>query len=217
MRYRQTVILGTRSPGKLREIKELLNDLPLHLISLGQVGEIPEAAEDGETFAANARKKALHYARATGQWCLGDDSGLVVDALNGAPGVRSARYAGNRCAPNSDRETITEANNARLLEELKNVPDEKRTARFICHLVLADPQSVLIETSGTVEGRIAHHPRGTSGFGYDPLFVIPELRRTAAELTPEEKNRISHRGKAVRRLKTLLEDLLRKQDGQIKT
>jgi len=160
--------------------------------------------EDGASFADNARIKARSYACATGQWCLADDSGLVVDALGGAPGVRSARYAAQEVPAGAGRSIVDAANTARLLRELRGVPTRERTARFICHLALADSQGVLLEAPGSVEGLIADGPRGRNGFGYDPVFFIPDLGRTAAELSPDEKNAISHRGTAVRRFAELL-------------
>jgi len=182
----------------------VLSELGVQIASLDEVSDVAEPAETGETFAQNARDKALYYARATGRWCLADDSGLEVDALDGAPGVHSARFSRRTVGPDADRNTIDRANNARLLAALQDVPDDRRTARFICHLALADPQSVLIEASGTVEGQIASSPAGDNGFGYDPLFYLPDLGCTAAQLPPETKNRISHRGKAVRRFAELL-------------
>lgn len=192
------LVLATRNPGKLREIRDVLGGLSISAVDLAGWEHLAEPVEDGETFAANARLKALYYARAAGRWCLADDSGLAVDALGGAPGVRSARYAADACPPDAAQSQIDRANNAKLLERLHGVPDEQRTARFVCHLALADPNGLLVEASGTVEGRIGHQPRGSNGFGYDPLFFVPDLGCTTAELPPEEKNRISHRGKAVR-------------------
>jgi len=182
-------------------------------------GGVAEPEETGETFAQNARDKALYYARATGRWCLADDSGLEVDALNGAPGVRSARYSGQAAGPDPDRKSVDRANNSKLLAALEGVRDAERTARFVCHLALADPQKVLIEAHGTVEGLIASKPAGDNGFGYDPLFYLPDHGCTAAQLPPQAKNRISHRGKAVRRFAELLREYLvtqvrlRKPDG----
>ena len=204
----RSIVLATRNPGKLREIRQVLSDLPVEVTSLAVHERIPQPAETGRTFAENARQKALYYARATGQWCLADDSGLEVDALNGAPGVRSARYAAEAVDAGADRKTIDAANNARLLADLDPVDDDKRTARFVCHLALADPEGILLEACGTVEGRIARQPRGSNGFGYDPLFLLPKLGRTAAELSPEQKNAISHRGQAVRELARALAGLL---------
>ncbi len=202
----RSIVLGTRNAGKLREIREVLSDLPFEVICLDALGQIEEPAECGSTFASNARQKALYYARATNCWCLADDSGLVVDALGGEPGVRSARYAADECPPGASREVIDSANNAKLLAGLEGVRDSERTARFICHLALADAQGILIETSDKIEGLIAHEPRGNNGFGYDPLFIANETGCTTAELAPERKNEISHRGKALRHFATLLGD-----------
>ncbi len=202
------IVLATRNPGKLREIQQVLGSLAVRVEGLAGATDVAEPAEEGMTFAENARAKSLYYARATGLCCLADDSGLVVDALGGAPGVRSARYAADRCPPGADRPEVEAANNAKLLAELQGIPDACRTARFECHVALADPQRILIETTGTVEGWIAREPRGTDGFGYDPLFYLPDLGRTMAELSPEAKNGISHRGQAVRRFAALLGDLL---------
>jgi XTP/dITP diphosphohydrolase len=210
----RTLVLGTRNPGKLREITQVLGDLPVRVVGLDEFPAMPEPVEDGATFAENARNKALHYARATRHWCLADDSGLEVDALNGAPGVRSARYAADHCPTGADRLTIDQANNAKLLSALEGVGDERRTARFVCHLALADPEHVFIETFDTVEGRIGYEPRGSNGFGYDPLFFIPEAGCTTAELPEEEKNRISHRGKAVRHFAGLLKTFLRQEQHE---
>ena len=203
-----SIVLATRNPGKVREIRQALADLPIEILDLASSGTIPEPAEDGATFADNARTKALYYARATGKWALAEDSGLAVDALDGAPGVRSARYASGDCAPEADRSAIDLANNARLLGALEGVPDAQRTARFVCHLVLADAESVLIETFDTLEGQIARSPTGENGFGYDPIFYVPAHGRTTAQLSTEQKNRISHRGKAVRHFAGLLRTFL---------
>ncbi|MFW6132391.1 MAG: RdgB/HAM1 family non-canonical purine NTP pyrophosphatase [Planctomycetota bacterium] len=192
------IVVATRNPGKLCEIRAVLAPLVPRIDGLEAFGDLPEPHETGETFAENARLKALGYACATGRWCLADDSGLEVDALDGAPGVRSARYAADRVAACAARARIDEANNRRLLEELADVPDERRTARFVCQLALASPQRVLLDARGTIEGRIAHRPAGDNGFGYDPLFYVPHLGCTTAQLPPDEKNRISHRGRAVR-------------------
>jgi len=163
------------------------------------------------TFAENARAKALYYAQATGKWALAEDSGLAVDALGGAPGVRSARYAADECPPGADRSTIDRANNARLLAELEGVPWAQRTARFVCHVALADAEKVLIETFDTLEGLIATAPAGENGFGYDPVFYVPALGQTTAQLSTEQKNQISHRGKAMRHFAGLLGSFLSQQ------
>ncbi len=208
----RTLVLASGNPGKLREIAQTLGDLPLKVVGLGELDSIDEPVEDGQTFADNARLKALYYARATGHWCLADDSGLAVDALEGRPGVHSARYAADQCPPGADRSVLTEANNATLLRELADVPPEQRTARFVCHLALADADSVLLEATGTVEGAIAYSPRGDNGFGYDPLFLVGDTGVTAAELTSERKNAVSHRGKAVRQFAAKLAELLARRE-----
>lgn len=169
---------------------------------------IDEPDENGQTFADNARLKALYYAEATGLCCLADDSGLVVDALNGQPGVHSARYAAERFGPDADRPQRDAANTAKLLEALQNVPDQARTARFVCHVALAHAGHVLVETTGTIEGVIARAPAGDNGFGYDPVFLVPRLGRTVAELPAELKNELSHRGQAVRQFAAGLAALL---------
>lgn len=204
------LILATRNPGKLREIRQVLSDLPLTVQGLEDFPSLPEPDETGSTFADNARLKALYYADATGQWCLADDSGLVVDALGGKPGVHSARYAADRCPPGSPRAVLDAANNRQLLEELAAVPDERRTARFVCHLAMARPGRVLIETDGVIEGRLIHEPRGQNGFGYDPLFFYPPLGGTTAQLPEDQKNEVSHRGQALRRFAAMLGEFLQR-------
>lgn len=186
------LVLATRNPGKLREMQAILAPLGFDLRSVAGFPAVPEIEETGETFEANARLKALAVARATGEWALADDSGIEVDALGGRPGVRSARYAGE---PGSDA-----ANNQKLLEELKGTPPVQRTARYRAVIAVADPARILCTAEGACEGRIQDEPRGTGGFGYDPHFLLPELGLTMAELPAEEKNRISHRGKALRAL-----------------
>ena len=202
------IVLATRNRGKLREIRQVLGDLSVEMVSLEDFPEIPDPEETGSTFAENARIKALGYAKATRKWALAEDSGLVVDALDGAPGVRSARYATDRVAPDATREQIDLTNNTKLLEQLEGVPDEQRSGRFVCHLALADPERILLEATGAIEGRIGHEPRGENGFGYDPVFISNQTGCTTAELSPEQKNAISHRGRAVRQFATLLREFL---------
>jgi len=199
------LIAATSNPHKLEEIRAVLTPAVLAsrlgagaVRSLAQAGAggLPEPDENADTFAGNAAIKAIYYARATGALCLADDSGLIVDALGGAPGVRSARYAG---ADGSRRERDA-ANNAKLLREMLDTPDAARTARFVCAICVADPTGAVVATSeGAFEGVIGRAPRGANGFGYDPLLVLPD-GRTSAELTPEEKNTRSHRGRALRAL-----------------
>jgi len=192
-------------------MRQVLADLPISLAGLDSLGTIDEPEETGTTFAENACQKALYYARATNQWCLADDSGLVVDALNGKPGVNSARYAAERFPPDAGRPQRDAANTEKLLEALESIPDDARNARFVCHLALAEPGKVLLQTTGTVDGVITRHPRGSNGFGYDPVFFVPRLEATVAEMPAELKNELSHRGKAVRQFADLLGQLLQRQ------
>jgi len=203
----QTILVATTNPGKVRELRALLGD-QVEWKSLADFPGVAEVTEDGTTFAENARRKALGYAQATGLWTLADDSGLVVDALGGAPGVNSARFAGDD-RNGVDRKTIDRRNWEKLLSLMEGIPTEERTARFVCCLCLAGPEQVLLETAGTVEGLITTEPAGTGGFGYDPVFFVPQLGRTVAQIGDEEKNAISHRGNAMRKLKPLLGELLR--------
>lgn len=209
---RPAIVLATRNRGKVREIRQMLAGLDLRIAALDEFAQVPEPPETGQTFAENACQKAHYYARATGQWCLADDSGLMVDALDGRPGVHSARYAAADCPPDSPRSVTDAANNRRLLAELADVDDLRRTARFVCCLALSDGQRIRIQTFDTVEGRIGYEPRGENGFGYDPLFVVEGNGQTAAELPAEEKNAISHRGKALRHLARLLEKMAGSRD-----
>lgn len=190
------IVVGTRNRGKVAEIAAALAALPVEVVSMDEYPDVPEAEENGDTFAANAVMKATHYALHTGRPCLADDSGLEVDALGGAPGVYSARYAG---PGGSDA-----ACNAKLLGALAGVPAEGRTARFRCVLAYVDPDGTLLTAEGTCEGMIIDAPRGTGGFGYDPLFLYPGAGKTLAEMTLAEKNAVSHRGQAVRNMATIL-------------
>ncbi len=196
------LLFASSNPHKVREVGAIMRGLGIDVIGLDAIGHSgPEPVEDAETFADNARIKAVHYAKVSGRWCLADDSGLAVDALGGKPGVRSARYAGI----GETRSEQDEANNALLLRELEGVASPDRTARFVCAMCLADPSgAVAAETIGTFEGVITMAPRGDNGFGYDPLFELPELGCTSAELPPEKKNALSHRGDAARRMAVLL-------------
>ena len=186
------ILLATRNEGKLREIQAILGDLPIAWRTLTAFPHIPDAVEDGATFAANAARKAIHYSQHSGLWALADDSGLEVDALGGEPGVHSARYAGDLA---NDA-----ANNAKLIDALRGIPDSQRTARFQCALALASGATIIAQAEGTVEGLIIDHPRGTNGFGYDPHFLVPSLSVTTAELPREVKNARSHRGQALQRI-----------------
>ena len=205
----QKILVATTNPGKMKELSTLLGDVSTDIdwVSLKQYPDLPEVVEDGDTFLANARKKALGYARATGLWTIADDSGLVVDALGGEPGVYSARYAADEC-DSTDRHVIDVANYQKVLRQVKDVPENERSARFMCRICLASPDAVLLEATGSVEGVIIDEPAGDGGFGYDPIFYIPSAGKTAAQLDSEEKNRISHRGNAIADLKPKLKALL---------
>ncbi len=195
------LVIGSRNRKKRQEIVEILGDLGVDLRDLTNWPDAPEVVEDGVTFVDNARKKAVELARHLGQWVLGEDSGLVVPSLNGRPGVYSARYAG--------KQGDDAANNARLLAELAPLPDDRRAAHYVCTAALADPGG---EVRAVVEGRchgvILRQPRGDGGFGYDPLFLIPEYHRTFGELSPRVKHAISHRARALAQLRPLLRSLL---------
>ena len=187
---------------------QILSALDIKVESLAAYPSVPAPEENGITFRENARTKALYYADKTEQWCLADDSGLVVDAIGGQPGVYSARFASDRCSDPNNKDEMNKANNEKLLELLVDVPDEQRTGRFVCCLALAKPGEILIETTGIMEGLIAKEESGVNGFGYDPLFFVPEFNCTCAELQAEEKNRISHRGKALVQLVERLRGIL---------
>lgn len=188
----KTIVIATRNPGKAKEFAALFAKEGYQTKTLLDYPNLPDVEETGTTFEENARLKAETIAQILQQPVLADDSGLVVDALNGMPGIFSARFAGER---KSDA-----ANNAKLLHELTDVPDEKRTAHFHCTLVFAAPQKESLVVEADWNGRIGRIPQGDNGFGYDPLFIVPEYRKTSAELTSEEKNQISHRGMAVKKL-----------------
>jgi len=191
------LLVATRNAGKLREVRGRVGGL--EVLSLDDVPPMPEVEATAETLAGNARLKALGAARASGLWTVADDSGLFVEALGGAPGVRSARYA-----PGTDANRVR-----KLLVELEPVPDGRRDAAFRCVLVLASPSGEVRVARGECRGEILRAPRGQGGFGYDPVFLIPELGRTMAELTLEEKSRISHRGRALEELAPYLASLER--------
>lgn len=184
--------LASANPGKLREFREAARVRGVEVAPLPHIERLPPCVEDGESFEANARKKALYYAPWADGLVFADDSGICVDALGGRPGVHSARFAG---ASATDDE-----NNRKLLEELRNVPASRRTAHYVCVIALAKGSQVLTLTEGRVDGILLQSPRGQGGFGYDPLFYYPPLGRTFAELTPDEKFSVSHRGEAFRKL-----------------
>ena len=195
----RTILIATTNPGKLRDFAGAAAPHGVEIAGIPNFASLPTVVEDGFTFEENARKKAEQYSRSVpGEIVVADDSGLEVDALNGAPGVHSARYAADQ--PHlADENTDDEANNARLLRELRRVPPDKRTARFVCVLAAARDGKTVATFRGTAEGVILDSPRGTNGFGYDPLFYFPQIQKSFAELTPEEKARYSHRGAAFQR------------------
>jgi XTP/dITP diphosphohydrolase len=198
----RALVLATRNQDKVAEILHLLEGQAIEVSSLADHPEVPEVVEDGATFLENARKKAHAVVLATGMWALADDSGLVVAALGGEPGVRSARYAG--------RQGDYAANNRKLLAAMADVPDALRQAAFVCAIVLADPAGREWYAEGRCEGRITCELRGAGGFGFDPLFFVPSEGVTMAELSMERKNAISHRGQALRRMREILVEILEK-------
>ena len=200
-----TLVMATRNPGKVRELQELLQDTGVNLLSLADFPEIPEIPEEGATFAENAATKARAVARLTGLPALTDDSGLAVDALSGAPGVFSARDAQDLTAPRPPGDAD---NWRKLLGEMQGVPWEKRSARFVCAIVLALPDGRLFTAHGECEGVIALSPQGDHGFGYDPVFWVPEHAATMAQLGPSVKNQISHRARALAACRDLLISVL---------
>ena len=186
---RMKLVIATRNKHKLEEIREIFNVSGLKIVSALDYPDVPDVVEDGTTFEANAMKKAVSLAKATGLWALADDSGLEVDALNGAPGIYSARYAG---------ESVSyPANNRKLLKELEKMPN--RRARFRCVIALSSPEGKARTVDGRCEGVIAHEERGKQGFGYDPLFIPDGFSKTFAEMDADSKNAISHRGRALQR------------------
>lgn len=193
------LLLATRNPGKLRELRALLADLPLECLSLADVGVATDIPETGASLKENAILKARGYAELSGLTTLADDSGLEVDALGGEPGVHSSRWAGPGA---TDADRIR-----KLLERLRGVPPQRRQARFRAVAAIATPDGRLYTTEGTLEGVIADRPRGSGGFGYDPVFLVPDLGKTVAELDPETKNRISHRARAILAARPILEQL----------
>jgi XTP/dITP diphosphohydrolase len=197
MDKKDTIVLATHNAGKIREIEQILQPLGYSCVSVKDVlRDEQEPEETGSTFAENALIKATYYMKRTHMPCLADDSGIVVDALQGRPGVYSARYAGEDC--NDER------NNEKLIRELAHVPYEQRTSHYACVLVLVWPDGSALTAEGTCEGIIRDTYAGTGGFGYDPLFYLPELGKTMAEVSMAEKNALSHRGKALRKLAGML-------------
>ena len=194
------IVFATGNQGKLREVKKILADLNVDIVSMKEEGIQIDVDENGTTFAENAQIKATAIGAHTDAIVLADDSGLVIDALNGEPGIYSARYLGE--------DTSYRIKNQNLIDRLEGVPDEKRTAHFVCAIAAALPDGTVLHTEGTIEGIIGYEERGENGFGYDPIFYVPKLGKTTAELTDDEKNAISHRGSAVEKMKVLLREYI---------
>lgn len=195
------IVIATQNQGKVKEIAAAFADLPIEVVSLEKWNGLPAAVENGATFTENALIKARHYATWTKMACLADDSGLEVDALGGAPGVYSARFAGEQATD--------EDNNLKLLGAMAGVVKLRRTARFRCVIAYVDPDGVELLADGVSEGEILTEPTGNGGFGYDPLFFLPKLGKSMAELTLNEKNSISHRGKALKVMQGNLAGILK--------
>ncbi|TDT58420.1 XTP/dITP diphosphatase [Fonticella tunisiensis] len=200
MRKNSRIIIASNNKHKVDEIKAILREFPFEILSLKEAGIDIEVDEDGKTFEENALKKAVEVMKVSGEMALADDSGLEVYALDGEPGVYSARFAGEH---GNDKK-----NNKKLLNLLKNVPDEERGARFVSIIALVSPDGEQIIGRGYIEGKIGYEEKGKNGFGYDPLFIVPELNKTFGELTSEEKNLISHRSRALADLKSKLKKIL---------
>ena len=198
---RQRIIFATGNQHKMAEIRQILGDLPVEILSMKEAGISVDIVEDGTTFEENAWIKAQAVAACCDDIVLADDSGLEIDYLNKEPGIYSARYAGE--------DTSYEIKNQMLLNRLQGVPREKRTARFVCAIAAAVPGQEPIVVRGTIEGYIGDRPAGENGFGYDPIFYVPDLDCSTAELSPEEKNARSHRGNALRMMRERLADVLR--------
>lgn len=194
------IVFATGNAGKMKEIREILADTGWEVLSMKEMGIDIPIEENGATFEANALIKAKAVSEVCGEIVLADDSGLEIDYLNKEPGIYSARYMGE--------DTSYRIKNANLIERLSGVPDEERTARFVCAIAAAFPDGETITTYGEVEGRIGYEEKGENGFGYDPIFYLPERGRSTAELSNDEKNEISHRGKALRKMKEELKKKL---------
>lgn len=194
------ILFATGNAGKMKEIRMILSDLPLPVVSMKEAGVTAQIEENGSTFEENAVIKARAVMELTGEIALADDSGLEIDYLDGAPGIYSARFMGE--------DTSYDIKNTALIEKLEGVPEEQRTARFVCVIACALPDGRILTSRGAMEGVIAHEIRGENGFGYDPIFYLPEYGLTSAEISPEQKNELSHRGKALRAMKEQLAGIL---------
>ncbi len=198
-----TLVVATRNKKKLLEIKEILKGIDLTLLSLDAYKNSPQVIENGKTFKENAVKKAVKLARFTGEFCLGEDSGLCVDALDGAPGIYSARFSGR------DKSDIK--NNLKLLKVLKDLPLSKRKAHYVCAVALADKNGLVGVAEGRCNGLIAFEPKGSAGFGYDPVFYIPKYKKTFAQLGEKIKHKMSHRYHALKKAKRIIQKYIVKQ------
>lgn len=194
------MVVATRNKGKIREIRDALKGLGLQVYSLSDFPDVPEIKEDGKSFAENALKKARFYSKYFGKLTIADDSGLEVDALKGLPGIYSARYAGEGAS--------TQENNQKLLREMNGIPISKRGARFKCVISVVSQDGKEAVAEGSCKGTIGFEEKGKKGFGYDPLFILPKYGKTMAELSLEEKNEISHRGKALRKVRKIIQSFL---------
>ena len=190
------VIFATSNEGKMKEVRAILEDLGMEVLSMKEAGIHVDVVEDGATFEENAVIKATEIQKVCGEIVLADDSGLEIDYLNKEPGIYSARYMGE--------DTSYRIKNQNLIDRLEGVEDEKRTARFVCAIAAAFPDGTVEVTRGTIEGRIGYEESGENGFGYDPIFYVPEYGCTTAQLSPEQKNEVSHRGKALRKMKEIM-------------
>jgi len=197
------IIFATGNAGKMREVRQILGDLNCEILSMKEAGADPEIVEDGQSFAENAEIKARAVWAETGDIVLADDSGLVVDYIGGEPGIYSARDMGE--------DTSYEVKNRNIIERLDGAVGQERAARFVCDIAAVLPDGSVLHTEATMEGLIADEPAGSGGFGYDPILLIPEYGVTSAELTMEQKNRISHRGKALEAMKTVLRAALEEE------
>ena len=201
-----SIVLASRNRKKSSEITKLLSPHGINVLSIADFPNVPETEEDGETFAENAAKKASETAKFLSQWAIGEDSGLMVDALQGAPGIYSARFSGENATDDE--------NNRKLLAELQNVPEEKRQAQYVCNVAVADASgNIRLQTEARCRGRISTAAFGTNGFGYDPYFLITEYHRTFGELSPAVKSHLSHRARAFGRLIPKLVQILKENSG----
>ena len=198
---RKRIIFATGNEGKMKEVRMILTDMGVSVVSMKEAGVRADIVENGKTFEENAVIKAKAVMKLTGQIAMADDSGLVIDFLNGEPGIYSARYMGE--------DTSYTIKNQNLIDRLQGVEESRRTARFVCAIACALPDGTVLTTEGTMEGIIGYESRGENGFGYDPIFYLPEFGCSSAQLSPEKKNELSHRGKALRKMREELEAYLK--------